>query len=172
MQKVAISGSWKIATPQVERDVRRTVSRALDQGDGIVTGGALGVDSVATDEVLQRERFEPQQLTVILPTPLPIYSAHYRKRAQEGVITSSQAETLIHQLEEVQQRGTLVELPQEEVNKDTYYARNTAVLEAADRLAAFQVNGSAGTQDTIDKARSMGMPVEHLEYLVAEPTRR
>lgn len=167
MQKIAISGSWKIATPQVEQDVRRYVSRALDEGNGIVTGGALGVDSVATDEVLQRDHFERDQLTVILPTSLSTYSAHYRKRAQEGVISPHQAENLIQQLEEVQQRGTLVELPHPWVNQETYYIRNTAVLEAADRLAAFQVNKSAGTQDTIDKAVARGMSVEHLEYLVA-----
>lgn len=167
MNRVAISGSWKIATPQVERDVRKCVKDIVDAGDGIVTGGALGVDSVATDEVLSRADFQPAQLQVILPTTLPTYSAHYRKRAEEGVISPQQAETLIHQLEEVSQRGTLVELGHAAVNQESYYARNTAVLEAANRLAAFQVNGSAGTQDTIDKAIVLGMPVDHHEYLVA-----
>lgn len=168
MNKVAISGTWKITSPQVERDVRQSVDRILDGGDGIVTGGALGVDSVATDEVLKRDDFRPDQLTVILPTSLSTYAAHYRKRAEEGVIAKEQAETLIDQLEDVQSRGTLVELPHELVNQETYYLRNTAVLEAADSLAAFQVNHSKGTQDTIEKARQRGMAVELHEYLIAQ----
>jgi hypothetical protein len=167
MHTVAISGSWKIATPQVESDVRNRVRNIVERGDGIVTGGALGVDSVATDEVLDQVDFRPEQLKVILPTSLETYAAHYRLRAQEGKISSDQAETLIDQLEEVSQRGTLVELPHTVVNQETYYLRNTAVLEAADSLAAFQVNKSAGTQDTIDKARARGMAVDHLEYIVA-----
>jgi hypothetical protein len=167
MQKIAISGSWRIQTPEVERDVRSCVRRHIDQGDAIVTGGALGVDSVATDEVLLSSQFQPQQLTVILPTSLSTYSAHYRKRAEEGVIRQEQAETLIAQLEQVQRRATLVELPNTQVNQETYYQRNTAVLEASTELAAFQVNGSPGTQDTIDKAVALGMPVDLHQYLVA-----
>lgn len=167
MHKVAISGTWKQAPAQVERDVRRTVEAALDHGDGIVTGGALGVDFIATDEVLRRGDFEPEQLKVIIPSSLGVYSAHYRKRAEEGVITPDQAESLISQLEAVQDRGTLVQLGWPQLNQESYFARNTAVLEAADSLAAFQVNGSAGTQDTIDKARELGMPVDHHEYLIA-----
>lgn len=161
--RVAISGSWRLDSPAVERDVRRTVSRVIEEGGGIVTGGALGVDSVATDEVLTRD-FLPEQLQVIIPTSLQVYSAHYRKRATEGVITAEQAEMLIEQLEEVKQRGTLVELGFSTVDKNTYYARNTAVLDAATSLAAFQVNQSPGTQDTIDKAWLRGMPVVHYEY--------
>ncbi len=167
MNRIAISGTWKQAPPQVERDVRTAVDAALDHGDGIVTGGALGVDFIATDEVLKRGEFEPEQLKVILPSSLTVYSAHYRKRAEEGVITRDQAESLVSQLEQVRDRGTLVELGWGQLNQESYFARNSAVLEAADSLAAFQVNGSAGTQDTIDKARELGMPVDHHEYLIA-----
>ena len=168
MHRVAISGSWKQSVPQIERDVRTTVDKVIAQGDGIVTGGALGVDFMATDEVLKSD-FSRDQLKVILPTSLATYSAHYRKRAGEGVISSDQAETLIAQLEQVRERGTLVELDHAHVNQESYYLRNTAVLEAADSLAAFQLNHSTGTQDTIEKARARGMAVEPHEYLFAEP---
>lgn len=166
INKVAISGSWKNAYSQVERDVRKTVASAIERGDGIVTGGALGVDSIATDEVLKGD-FDPDQLEVILPTSLQTYSAHYRQRAEEGVIPSSVAETLIAQLEEVRARGTLVEMANTAVNQESYFARNTAVLEAAHELAAFHVNGSPGTQDTIEKARLRGMEVAVQEYFFA-----
>ena len=147
--------------------MRKAVDDILEHGGAIVTGGALGVDSVATDEVLH-SHFSPDQLKVIIPTSLATYSAHYRKKAQEGVISGEQAETLVAQLENVQQRGTLVEMDYALPNQESYYARNTAVLEAADQLAAFQVNGSAGTQDTINKAKARGMAVDHHQYLIAE----
>lgn len=165
MKHTGISGSWAKGSPQVEADVRKIVSAIASSGEGIVTGGALGVDSIATDQMLKSE-IRPEQLIVVLPTPLSVYAAHYRKRADEGVITSEQAETLVHQLEEVKQRGTLKELNFEAVDKESYYARNTAVLDNSDSLAAFQVNHSAGTQDTIDKARARGMEVLHFEYLI------
>ena len=41
----------------------------------------------------------------------------------------------------------------------TYYLRNQDVVDVADELLAFQVGGSAGTQDTVDRARLKGIPV-------------
>jgi predicted Rossmann fold nucleotide-binding protein DprA/Smf involved in DNA uptake len=51
MKWIGISGSRLLTSSQVEEDVRREVRTILEQGDGIVTGGALGVDSFAMDEV-------------------------------------------------------------------------------------------------------------------------
>jgi ABC-type sugar transport system substrate-binding protein len=45
------------------------------------------------------------------------------------------------------------------VDVTTYYLRNQDMVDAADELLAFQVNDSAGTQDTVDKARLKGIPV-------------
>ena len=134
------------------------VAAALAAGKSIVTGGALGTDYWATELAL---RIDPARLKVILPTSLVIYAAHYRRRAAEGVISAQQAEDLIRQLEAVAQAGGLVEHPEpaQIVNVTTYYLRNQDVVDAADELLAFQVNASAGTQDTVDKARMKGIPV-------------
>ena len=95
------------------------------------------------------------------PTSLLTYAAHYRVRAAEGVISAQQAESLIKQLEAVAHAGGLVEHPErpQVVNVTTYYLRNQDVVDVADELLAFQVNASAGTQDTVDKARMKGIPV-------------
>jgi len=45
------------------------------------------------------------------------------------------------------------------VDVTTYYLRNQDVVNVADELLAFQVNGTAGTQDAVDKARLKGTPV-------------
>lgn len=53
-----------------------------------------------------------------------------------------------------------------ETNEESYYARNTKIIEAGDYLYAFQVNKSKGTQDAINKARSLGKEVFVKEYKV------
>ena len=155
MKWIGISGSWRKTNSQVEADVRDLVRETIAKGDGIVTGGALGVDYLATDEVL---RLNPSatQIKVYLPTTLQIYATHYRKRAKEGVITRVQAENLTFQLEKLAKANShaLIENKQnKEVNTETYYERNMEVIGASDELVAFQVNGSAGTQDAINKAQ-------------------
>jgi len=86
MKWVAISGSWRKTNEEVENDVRQAVREIIKRGDGIVTGGALNVDYFATDEALKVNP-EAKQIKVCLPVTLELFSAHYRKRADEGVIT-------------------------------------------------------------------------------------
>jgi hypothetical protein len=155
---VGVSGSWRYALPGLREAVHKEVAAALAAGKSIVTGGALGTDYWATEVALS---IDPAWLKVILPTSLVTYAAHYRRRAAEGAISAQQAENLIRQLEAVEQAGGLVEHPErpQVVNVTTYYLRNQDVVDAADELLAFQVNASAGTQDTVDKAQMKGIPV-------------
>jgi len=163
----AISGSWRKTSPEVERDVRQAVAGVMKSGDGIVTGGALGVDFIATDEALIHNQ-AADRIKIILPSTLEIYAAHYRNRANEGVITHEQAEALINLLGSVQQQRTqsLIEMGYTELNEASYYARNTQVVKASDRLLAFQVNGSGGVQDTVDKARRLGLEIVLKQYTI------
>ena len=158
MTWVGVSGSWRYALPDLREAVHNEVAAALAAGKSIVTGGALGTDYWASEVAL---RIDPDRLKIILPTSLETYAAHYRRRVTEGVISAWQAESLIRQLEAVKQAGGLVEHPErpQVVNVATYYLRNQDVVDAADELLAFQVNASAGTQDTVDKARVKGIPV-------------
>jgi DNA recombination-mediator protein A len=160
---VGVSGSWRHAPPGLQDAVHREVAAALAAGKGIVTGGALGVDFLATQTALS---VGPQRLKVILPTSLATYCAHYRRRAAEGVISAQQAADLISQLETVARAGSLVEHPErpQVVNVAAYYLRNQDVVDVAGELLAFQVNASSGTQDTVDKARLKGIPVTVFTY--------
>ena len=167
MKWIGISGSWRKSSPELERDLHSAVESILDNDDGIVAGGALGVDFIATELALQRYP-DGSHVKVILPTSLEIYSAHYQRRAEEGVITPEQAENLIRQLETINSLGSLVtNNTNTEVNVDTYYQRNMEVVAASDELRVYQVNGSAGTQDALEKAEQRGIPVEVLRYEVA-----
>ncbi|MEO8105606.1 MAG: hypothetical protein ABI602_04715 [Candidatus Saccharibacteria bacterium] len=166
MKWIGVSGSWRKTCPELQHDLQREVTAVLQRGDGIITGGALGVDYLATNLALQQAP-DGSQLKVFLPTSLEIYAAHYQQRASEGVITQATAKDLIQQLLIVNSIGSLVvNLAETILNERTYYQRNTRVINASDELLAFQVNSSAGTQDTIDKARAHGVSVALFRYTV------
>lgn len=159
MHWTAISGSWRDPPERVLAEVRAAVGELLVAGHGVVTGGALGVDFAATETVLEAG-LATGHLQVLLPTDLATYRAHYRRRARGSVITTAQAEALAAQLEQVAAADSLTEGPADlVVDRDAYYTRNQRVIEAADELYAFRVNRSAGTGDTIARARAAGLPV-------------
>ena len=148
--------------------MRAAVQEIVKAGKGLVTGGALGVDYIATDEYLKCDP-SAAHLKIFIPTTLEKYAAHYRKRAREGVITPVQAEALITQLEKVRDArpASLIENPiVAEIDKTAYFNRITEIIDVADELVAFQVNASEGTQHTINKARRKGIPVKISTYTV------
>lgn len=169
MKWVGISGTWRVNAPGLGDDVRREVMAVLERGDGIVTGGALGVDFTATEVVLEQGLGEIR-LQVIIPAPLEVYIANYRKRVSEGVVGVEPVEKVIDQLNELKRIGVLRELGETEVNVRSYYLRNLEVVKACDELLAFQVNASPGTQNTIEHAREAGMPVRLFAYKVLVPS--
>lgn len=165
MKWYGISGSWRTSSAELRRDVRTAVTEAMHVGDGIVSGGALGVDLVATKEALIHNP-KADRIKIIIPSSLEVFDAHYRKRADEGVITKDQAEELVDLLAKLKSKNALQEMSFLELNEESYYARNTEVLKACDELLVFQVNGSLGTQDTIDKARAMGLKIQLKQYVI------
>lgn len=168
MKWIAISGSWRKKNKKLESDVRKTVREIISRGDGIVSGGALGVDYFATDEAMKLNPWA-DRIKIFLPATLEIYAKHYKKRADEGVITHEQAEELISQLTKLKGLNyeALIENKNNTVvDKATYYERNSAILETADELEVFQVNDSLGTQDTFDKAVKKKIPVRKKTYTI------
>lgn len=161
MKWYGITGSWRKTNFQVEQDVRQAVKEVMQRGDGIIAGGALNVDWFAVDEALKYSK-DGNQIRVFIPANLQRYVSHYRKRADQGVITHHQAEQLIKQLNTLNNVNPdcLIELEDgRPIDKESYYDRNSRVVEESDVLLAFQVNNSQGTQDTINKAKSQGIPV-------------
>lgn len=163
MKWTAIAGSWRYTNFDIEKQVRAEVRSLIALGNGLVSGGALGVDFLAIDEAL---REGATLLKLIIPSTLKIYSAHYLQRASEGVITRGQAESLISQLETVQSMGCLVEGTAQTINKEDYFNRITQIINIADELIAFHVNNTEGTQDTIEKARHKGIAVKIFSYRI------
>lgn len=168
MKWYGITGSWRLTNATIENDVRNKVSGIIKSGNGIVTGGALNVDYFALNEALKLNP-NANQIKVFLPVTLPRYAEHYRKRAKTGVITETQADTLITQLTALQKANptALIENFQNSVvDATTYFERDTDVVKASDEVYAFQVNNSSGTQDTIDKAKKKGIPIQVFTYSI------
>jgi hypothetical protein len=162
MKWIAIAGGWRKTNSQVEQDVLKVVREIISRGDGVVSGGALGVDYIATQEVLNLNG----KLKIFIPSSLEIYEEHYFNRYNEGVITKEQAEKLITQLKEVKKRGFLVEGDEIILNKETYFNRIIKIIESSDELVAFHINNTEGTQYTIDKAKEKGIPVKVFNYQI------
>jgi len=170
MKWIAISGSWRCVNKEIENEVRKNVKEMINRGDGIVTGGALNVDYIAIDQGLTLNP-KADKIKVFLPVSLELYAQHYRRRAREGVITLEQAERLIDQLSKLRAINKLAlreNINNKVVNQATYFERNTEVIKAADELLAFQVNHSAGVEDTIKKAKSKGIPIKLFSYTIKE----
>jgi predicted Rossmann fold nucleotide-binding protein DprA/Smf involved in DNA uptake len=168
MKWVGISGSWRYSAPGLEKDVRREVAKVIKLGDGIVTGGAHGVDYIATETVIQLNK-SLNHLRIFLPTDLPTYLAHYHEQARKGLITASDVSKLDKQLIYVQDtrpKALIEGRTGLTVNESTYLARNKKIAASAEALIAFQVNNSVGTQQTIDHARKLGKTVTHFTYVV------
>lgn len=167
MRWYGISGSWRRTSEDVANDVRQTVENIVLSGDGIITGGALGVDYIATDAVLHSGKPE-NQLRIYLPTRFDVFKDHFFRRAREGVITLESAKMLINQLNSVKNASIdcIIEGEFNKVNEISYYARNSKIIQNCDELYAFQVNDSKGVQDAIDKARKLGKPVHIRKYTI------
>lgn len=168
MKWICISGSWRKTNKKIEADVRACVRKILREGNGIITGGALNVDYFATDEML---KINPtlDKLKIYLPSTFDIFATHFRRRAQEEVITRKQAEdliTLINRIININPSAIIENKTNKELNKQTYYERNTDEINASDELYAFQVNNSLGTEDTIKKAKEKGIPVKLFSYSI------
>lgn len=174
MKWIGISGGWRKTNKyiegyaEVERKVRGAVADAMERGDGIVSGGAIGVDFFALDEALQHDP-EAERIKIFLPTTLERYAEHFRKHAKLGDFTEEACEALIRDLEELKRRNAAAleenrdgEFTEENKTKK-YFERDSSVVEASDELLAFPVrteaSASAGTNDTIGKARAKGIPV-------------
>ncbi len=53
MKWILFTGTWRLTNPQVEADVRLAVREVIGRGEGVLTGGATGVDYFAMDEAMK-----------------------------------------------------------------------------------------------------------------------
>jgi hypothetical protein len=168
MKWILFTGTWKLTNQQVEDDVRADAREVLARGDGIVTGGATGVDYFVMDEAMKLYP-DGSRLIVIIPAILKSYMYDYNTNWCTGPITKeviSQLETLLYKIKEANS-ASLIEMDNDIITQEHYNLRHDQEVKISDEVHAFQVNESTGTQDTIDKAAKSGLPVSlHKKYTI------
>jgi hypothetical protein len=170
MKWIIFTGTWRLVNKEVEDDVRKAARRAFDNGDGLVTGGATGVDYFAMDEFL---KLNPgcTHMRIFIPARLNHFIEDYRKNWKHAPIEDRDIDTLEHILKIIKERNPSAVF---EVRKDSgditqaeYDLRHNEEVTFSDEVYAFQVNNSTGTGDTIRKARDAGLPITlHNTYTI------
>ncbi len=166
MKWLGVTGSWKHEFPEIISEVEDEINNYLDEGYGVVSGGAPGVDYWATKTTL--ERFPNGGRTkIIIPTRLSAYIQSNVEAVKFGELSNDRATELIQQLQQLKAVDALIECSDlREVTQQSYRDRNDAVVKASNELIAFQVNKSNGVQYTVDKAKESGLKVSLFSYEV------
>jgi predicted Rossmann fold nucleotide-binding protein DprA/Smf involved in DNA uptake len=126
--------------------IRSTVRQLVDRYPGAtwVTGGAIGTDQIATDELLKLG----QRIEVVLPFVPDIHTAKW---------TPTQRQELLEQLERVTKP---IEIMRTEYDVAGYHERNRRLVERADLLVAvWNGRNDSGTASTVKQAARQGVPV-------------
>lgn len=170
MKWILFTGTWRLTNGEVEEDVRRATREVVERGDGIVTGGATGVDYFAMDEAMKLYP-DASRLKVIIPANLKSYIHDYYTNWCREPITKEMIDNLERLLSRIKKENpkALIEMPYDIITQEHYDLRHEEEVSISDEVYAFQVNESTGTQDTIEKAVRNGLPISvHKKYIIEE----
>lgn len=168
MKWILFTGTWRLTSQKVEEDVRKAVRDVIKNGDGVLTGGATGVDYFAMDEALKINP-DASQLKVIIPAYLEDYIIDYYKNWCQKPIVKNDIDLLSQILRHLKKirPSALTELPYKIITQKHYDLKCEREVIDSDEVYAFQVNSSSGTQYTIDYAIKNGLPITlHNKYQI------
>ncbi|MAH07271.1 hypothetical protein CMI38_03425 [Candidatus Pacearchaeota archaeon] len=178
----AVTASWRTIDEKLVEAIGNDLVPVIDKENNAVFrfGGALGGDWIGTDIVLRRAN-PNKQLEIFLPTPLKIYLEYYKRRVEEGEITSHQYNMLEEQLGYVKQLfpNAITESRSfTEVTQQSYFARNKRVIRGdskhkpIDVLFAYQVNDSEGVWQAYQEALRRDVLEVHLRRPKIKETKK
>ena len=152
----------------IRRDIEQFIGQKIAEGGGIVTGGATGADHEAA-RLAHEYGLGAVRFRIFLPVELELYCQVLYDRAAVGKCRQDDAIATVALLRDIAKHrpGVLRDATDfNEVNADSFHARNCQIVALADELVAFRVNGSPGTTFTIDQAREKGIPTKVFDYTV------
>lgn len=170
MKWIIFTGTWRLTNKEVEHDVRMYARKVFERGDGMVTGGATGVDFFAMDEWLKLNP-ECTKIRIFIPARLDHFIRDYRKNWKHDPVTDRDIDDIEYVLALIKERNpsAIFEVRKDsgDITQEEYDIRHNEEVTFSDDVYAFQVNNSTGTQDTIDKAQRAGLPVSvHKKYTI------
>lgn len=172
MKWILVTGTWRLTNKEVENDVRSAARKIFEEGNGLVTGGATGVDCFAMDEFIKLDP-ECARIRVFIPACLGHYISDYRKNWKRAPIAEGDIDNLDRVLNLIKERNpsAVVEASKEsgDVLQSDYDLRHSLEVDASDEVYAFRVNSSTGTADTVMKAEAAGLPISlYKKYTIRE----
>ena len=170
MKWVIFTGTWRLTNKEVENDVRHAAREVYLRGDGMLTGGATGVDYFAMDEWVKLNP-DCSRIRVFIPAKLDHFITDYRKNWKHSPITDSDIDDLEFLLTLIKERNPAglfeVRKYSGDITQDLYDLRHDEQVTFSDEVYAFQVNNSTGTQNTLDKSMAAGLSVTlHKKYTI------
>lgn len=166
MKWIVFTGTWRLINNEVELDVRKAAREVIERGDGIITGGATGVDYFAMEEALKLDP-TASHIRVIIPAQLEEYLTDYYTNWLQEPITKSDIDKIAVLLRRLKQinPSSLLEMPYKVIEQKHYDLRSEQEIMYGNEVYAFQVNDSTGTQHTMDYAIRAGVLVTlHKKY--------
>ena len=167
MKWLAVVGTREV-NDIIRRDIERFVGQKITEGSGIVSGGATGADHEAA-RLAYEYGLEAARFRIFLPVELELYCQALYDRAADGKCRQDDAIATVALLRDIAKHrpGVLRDATDfNEVNAESFHARNCQIVDLADELVAFRVNNSRGTTFTIDQAQEKGIPVKVFDYTV------
>ena len=167
MKWLAVVGTREV-NDIIRRDIERFVGQKITEGSGIVSGGATGADHEAA-RLAYEYGLETARFRIFLPVKLELYCQALYDRAADGKCRQDDAIATVAVLRDIAKHrpGVLRDTTDfNEVNAESFHARNCQIVDLADELVAFRVNNSRGTTFTVDQAKEKGIPVSVFDYTV------
>ena len=172
MKWVIFTGTWRLVNKEVEHDVRQAARQVFENGDGLVTGGATGVDYFAMDEFVKLNP-DCTRIRIFIPARLSHFIVDYRRNWQHAPVDGEDIDSLEYLLSLIKKRNpsSVFEVRKDkgDITQAEYDLRHNEEVTFSDEVYAFQVNNSTGTSDTIEKAKKAGLPLTlHKKYQIKE----
>lgn len=167
MKWLAVVGTREV-NDTIRRDIEHFVGQKIAESGGIVSGGATGADHEAA-RLAYEHGLEAARFRVFLPVKLELYCQALYDRASVGKCRQDDVIATVALLRNIAKHrpGVLRDTTDfNEVNADSFHARNCQIVDLADELVAFRVNNSRGTTFTIDQAQAKGIPVKVFDYTI------
>ena len=187
---LGISGSWRTINQKIINDTATITRKIINSGNGILTGGALGIDYLTTEIVL-KEGDPKNQLRIALPINRFAYMEHFSDSSfKKNGVTDEQRDSLIKQLGYIESYVPEIIFDQTHVDEekflfydfinpdnvdnkiadkrreDYYDFRNGLVAYGCDGLVALCVNSSKGVLKTLGKVENSGKPFRLYNYSI------
>jgi hypothetical protein len=172
MRWIIFTGTWRLTNKEVEKDVREAARRVFEEGNGLATGGATGVDYFAMDEFVKLNP-DCTRIRVFIPARLHHFIEDYRKNWKWAPVNDLDIDKLENLLALIKERNpaALFEVKKDsgDITQGEHDVRHNEEVTFCDEVYAFHVNKSTGTSDTVEKAKKAGLPVTvHKKYVIEE----